>query len=70
MKPIKKYIEAIENKNFNELRSLFPDDDTTATTVRTARRSMNITCMERKLSPCSSVTNSCSVNMRSQNPGF
>ena len=53
MKTIEKYIEALENKDFEGLGTFLPEMDTTATTAPTERPSMNIIFMARRPSPCS-----------------
>lgn len=57
MLPIEKYIDAIENKDYEGLGSLSQRTGTTAITVLTERPSTTITCTEGRPSPCSSGIN-------------
>ena len=58
MKPIEKYIEAMENKDFAGLADLFTKMESSATTAPTLPIRENIISMAKKPLTCSSVTNS------------
>ena len=61
MRPIEKYVEAMENKDFAGLAELFTPDGILLTIVPPPLPSRNIISTEKRPSICSSVTNSASA---------